>query len=121
MINDRDVRTDTYRDSGPGGQHRNTTDSAVRLTHLPTGVSVTATEERSQYLNRVTAWQRLKSVLAEQAAAEQSAERNSVRQATLDEFRSFTWTGWRDKVVGPDGRTTSMQRALAGRLDPLLN
>ena len=56
---EQEVRVDTYRASGPGGQHVNRTESAVRLTHLPSGVVVTATEHRSQIRNRAIAFERL--------------------------------------------------------------
>ena len=58
-------RVDTFRAGGPGGQHQNTTESGVRLTHLPTGIVVTAREERSQHRNRVVALERLKKLLEE--------------------------------------------------------
>lgn len=56
---EREVRVDTYRASGPGGQHVNRTESAIRLTHAPSGVVVTATENRSQIRNRAIAFERL--------------------------------------------------------------
>lgn len=120
VVRKEDVRTDYYRSSGAGGQHRNKTDSAVRLTHLPTGIVVTAAEERSQHQNRTVAWQRLTDRLATAQCAGEHAATNRVRQAVLDGGRSWTWTGWRDEVRGPEGRRTSMARALAGRLAPLL-
>ena len=62
-IKESDIRFEFYRGSGPGGQHRNVTDSAVRLRHLPTGIVVQASESRSQAQNREVAMERLKSAL----------------------------------------------------------
>lgn len=115
-----DVRVDVYRDSGPGGQHRNKTDSAVRMTHAPTGIVVTATESRSQWMNRQEAARRLARELARRSASETENRANAQRSAAFGKPRSWTWVGWRDRVTAPDGRTAPMSRALSGRLDPVL-
>jgi protein subunit release factor A len=115
-----DVRVDVYRDTGPGGQHRNKTESAVRLTHLPSGTVVTAVEDRSQHVNRKVAFERLEARLSEVYLKRINLQANQVRRLQLESARSYTWTGWRDTVTGSGGQSASMKRALAGRLDPLL-
>ncbi|MEJ2318871.1 MAG: peptide chain release factor-like protein [Gemmatimonadales bacterium] len=65
-----ECRVETFRAGGPGGQHQNTTDSGVRLTHLPTGISVTARESRSQHRNKRMAMARLRAALEERARPE---------------------------------------------------
>ncbi len=86
-IQDKDVRTDTFRASGAGGQHVNKTDSAIRLTHIPTGIVVACQAERSQHKNRATAWDMLRARLYERELQKREAE----AQAMAD---SKTEIGW---------------------------
>ena len=119
-INRKLVRCDTYRASGNGGQHRNKTDSAVRLTHLPSGTVVTATEDRSQHVNRKVAWLRLEAKLSEIAKSENHKTINDARNSFIGQSRSFSWTQWRDELKSSDGIKVSMKKALSGKLDKLL-
>jgi peptide chain release factor 2 len=125
-INEADVRVDTYRSSGAGGQHVNTTDSAVRLTHLPTGIVVACQSERSQHKNRSTAWNMLRARIYE-------AELEKREAAAAAASASKTDIGWghqiRSYVLQPyqlvkDLRTgvesTSPQDVLDGELTPFM-
>ncbi|MBO0902067.1 peptide chain release factor 2 [Jiella sonneratiae] len=123
QINESDCRIDTYRASGAGGQHVNTTDSAVRITHVPTGIVVACQQERSQHKNRATAWNMLKARLYEAELEKREAAANAEAASKSD-------IGWghqiRSYVLQPyqlvkDLRTgvehTTPQEVLDGDLD----
>jgi peptide chain release factor 2 len=90
-IKESDCRIDTYRSSGAGGQHVNTTDSAVRITHLPTGIAVASQQERSQIKNRAIAWGMLKARLYEQELKRREEKANA-------EAASKTEIGWGHQI-----------------------
>nr|WP_206513273.1 peptide chain release factor 2 [Pelagibacterium montanilacus] len=125
-VNESDCRIDTYRASGAGGQHVNTTDSAVRITHIPTGIVVQCQNERSQHKNRAQAWDMLRARLYE-------LELQKREDAANAEAASKTEIGWghqiRSYVLQPyqlvkDLRTqvesTAPQDVLDGDLDPFM-
>ena len=91
QINESDCRIDTYRSSGAGGQHVNTTDSAVRITHMPTGIVVQCQADRSQHKNRATAWQMLRARIYEDELEKREAAANK-------EAASKTDIGWGHQI-----------------------
>jgi peptide chain release factor 1 len=126
-IDDKDLRIDVYRSSGPGGQSVNTTDSAVRITHLPTGIVVTQQDEKSQHKNRAKAMKILRARLFEAERAEAAAARAAERKSQVG-------TGDRSERIRtynfPQGRVTDhrigltlykLDRVLDGELDELVD
>ena len=121
-INPADVRTDTFRASGAGGQHINKTDSAVRLTHVPTGIVVQCQNDRSQHRNRDEAWQMLRARLYEHELRKQQAEQQKLEDAKSDigwghQIRSYVLDQSRIKDLRTSFETGNTQAVLDGDLD----
>ncbi|MGB6191429.1 MAG: peptide chain release factor 2 [Terracidiphilus sp.] len=121
-----DLRIDTYRSGGKGGQHVNTTDSAVRMTHLPTGIVVSCQNERSQHKNREKAMKMMRSRLYEYELEKKRAESKKIEDSKLDinfgsQIRSYVLQPYR---MAKDHRTKvevgDVDRVLDGYLEPFL-
>ncbi len=125
-INDKDLRIDTYRASGAGGQHVNTTDSAVRITHVPTGIVVACQTERSQHKNRATAFKMLRARLYEAELQRREAEANAVNATKTDigwghQIRSYVLQPYQlVKDLRTGVTSTAPQDVLDGALDPFM-
>jgi peptide chain release factor 2 len=124
-INPADVRTDTFRASGAGGQHINKTDSAVRLTHIPTGIVVQCQNDRSQHRNRDEAWQMLRSRLFEHEMRKRMAEQQKLEDSKTDvgwghQIRSYVLDQSRIKDLRTNVEISNTQKVLDGDLDPFI-
>ncbi|MHB8378794.1 MAG: peptide chain release factor 2 [Acidimicrobiales bacterium] len=122
-IDEKDLRVDTYRSSGAGGQHVNKTDSAIRITHLPTGVVVSCQNERSQHQNRARAMQILEAKLAELARKQRQAEMDALSgdrgdNAWGSQIRSYVQAPYQlVKDHRTDFETGNVEAVLDGDLD----
>ena len=125
-IDEKDLRIDTYRASGAGGQHINKTDSAVRLTHLPTGVVVSCQNERSQHQNKARAMQILSAKLAERVRAERAAEMDALSGDRTDnawgsQIRSYVMAPYQlVKDLRTNIETGNVEAVLDGDLDDFM-
>ena len=126
-VDEKDIKVDTYRASGPGGQHVNKTDSAIRITHLPTGIVVQCQDDRSQQKNRIHAMSMLRAKLYEAEERRRASEISRTRKTQVgsgdrsEKIRTYNF---------PQGRITDhrigltlhkMEAVLGGDLDPLLD
>jgi peptide chain release factor 2 len=125
-IDESDLRIDTYRASGAGGQHINKTDSAVRITHEPSGIVVSCQHERSQHKNRSTAMKMLRAALYQRALEEKEKERAAIEESKADidfgsQIRSYVFQPY---TMVNDHRTETkiadVQRVMDGDLDELI-
>jgi peptide chain release factor 2 len=125
-VNDVDLRIDTFRSSGAGGQHINTTDSAVRITHLPTGIVVQSQSQRSQHKNRAEAFSQLRAKLFELELQKREAEANAANATKTDigwghQIRSYVLQPYQlVKDLRTGVTSTAPGDVLDGALDPFM-
>ncbi len=124
---DKDLRIDVYRSSGPGGQSVNTTDSAVRVTHLPTGLVVTCQDEKSQHKNKAKALKILRARLLERARSEQQSEIAASRKAMVgsgdrsEKIRTYNFPQSRVTDHRVNVTLHTLDRVLDGELDAIVD
>ena len=128
VLNPADLKVDTFRSSGAGGQHVNKTDSAIRITHVPTGVVVESQTERSQPANRAKAMKRLRAMLAEAEAARRAAATAEIRKLQVgsgdrsQRIRTYNYPQGRITDHRVEGLTLyDLPNVLEGALDPLVD
>jgi len=125
-IHEKDIRIDTYRSSGSGGQHVNTTDSAVRITHLPTGIMVTSSE-KSQHVNRDKAMKNLRVRLYDMQRQAKDAARSDARKSQVgsgdrsERIRTYNYPQGRVSDHRINLTLHSLPQIMEGEIDPLLN
>ncbi len=124
-INPADLRIDTYRSSGAGGQHVNTTDSAVRITHQPTGIVVACQNERSQHANKDTAMKMLRAKLYEREMMQRMEKQQALEDTKSDigwgsQIRSYVLDDSRIKDLRTGVETSNTQAVLDGDLDKFI-
>ncbi len=124
-INPADLRVDTYRSSGAGGQHVNTTDSAVRITHEPSGIVVSCQTQRSQHANRDFAMKQLRAKLWEVEMQRRNAEKQQAEDSKSDigwgsQIRSYVLDDQRIKDLRTGVQTSNCEKVLDGELDPFI-
>lgn len=125
-VNPADLRIDTYRASGAGGQHINKTDSAVRITHMPTGIVVQCQNDRSQHRNRAEAMAMLKSRLYEAELRKRQAEQDKLESSKTDvgwghQIRSYVLDQSRVKDLRTSVEMSNTKAVLDGDLDDFIS
>ena len=128
VLNPADLKVDTFRSSGAGGQHVNKTDSAIRITHVPTGTVVESQTERSQHANRDKAMKRLRAMLAEAEAERRAAATAQIRRLQVgsgdrsQRIRTYNYPQGRITDHRVDGLTLyDLPNVLEGQLEPLID
>ena len=129
QINPNELKIDVYRSSGPGGQSVNTTDSAVRITHIPTGVVVTCQDEKSQHKNKDKALRVLRSRLFDAERARRDAERSEARRSMVStgdrsaKIRTYNWPQGRvtDHRLEGDQKNHALEKVIDGDLEVIIH
>ena len=127
-VDPNELKIDVYRSSGPGGQSVNTTDSAVRITHIPTGLVVTCQDEKSQHKNKDKALRVLRSRLYEMEIAKRDAERSEARRSMVSsgdrsaKIRTYNWPQGRvtDHRLEGDQKNYPLERVVGGELENII-
>ncbi len=123
-IEEKDIRIDTYRSSGAGGQHVNTTDSAIRITHIPTGIVVQCQNDRSQHKNKASAMKMLKSRLYEYELAKKQAKLDGIEKSDIGwghQIRSYVLQPYRQVKDNRSNQAyTNVDAILDGDIDKLI-
>ena len=124
-INPADLRVDTYRASGAGGQHVNKTDSAIRITHIPSGIVVECQDERSQHKNRASALKQLRAKLYELEMQKKREKQDAIEDSKMDiswgsQIRSYVLDQSRIKDLRTGVERTDTQKVLDGDLDKFI-
>lgn len=128
-ISTNDLKIDVYRSSGPGGQSVNTTDSAVRITHIPSGLVVTCQDEKSQHKNRDKAMRVLRSRLYDMELEKRESERSEARRSMVStgdrsaKIRTYNWPQGRvtDHRLDGEQKNHALEKVFKGELDDLIN
>lgn len=126
-LDDNDLRIDVYRSSGPGGQSVNTTDSAVRITHLPTGITASCQNEKSQLQNKEAALRMLRARILAKQAEEQAAEAADIRRSQVrtvdrsERIRTYNFPENRITDHRTGYKAYNLDQVLAGDLDPVID
>jgi len=127
VLNDKDLKIDVFRSSGPGGQSVNTTDSAVRITHLPSGLVVTCQDEKSQLKNKVKAMKVLRSRLLEQEAQKKADAMSALRKDQVgsgdrsDRVRTYNFPQNRLTEHRVNLTLYNLDRVMDGALDEIID
>ena len=125
VINPADLKVDTFRSSGAGGQHVNKTESAIRITHIPTGIVVQCQDGRSQHSNRDVAWKRLRSRLYDHEMRKRMEEQQKLEDTKTDvgwghQIRSYVLDNSRIKDLRTNVEISNTQKVLDGDLDAFI-